>query len=60
MSVIFFSLLRSRLIHADFVPPKADRTESYTRTTPFQERHDTSVEYVNHSSLDTFLKFPRS
>jgi len=23
----------------------ADRTESYTRTTPFQERHDTSVEF---------------
>jgi len=23
----------------------ADRTESYTRTTPFQEKHDTSVEF---------------
>lgn len=23
---------------------KADRTESYTRITPFQEKHDTTVE----------------
>jgi hypothetical protein len=25
---------------------KADRTEPYTRITPFQEKHDTSVEFV--------------
>ncbi|KAG5352164.1 hypothetical protein C0989_003469 [Termitomyces sp. Mn162] len=28
----------------------ADRTESYTRIAPFQERHDTSVEYVTLSN----------
>lgn len=29
-----------------FLVDQADRTESYTRITPFQEKHDTSVEYV--------------
>jgi len=29
-----------------FFVDQADRTESYTRITPFQEKHDTSVEYV--------------
>ncbi|KAF8956530.1 phosphatidylserine synthase 2 [Flammula alnicola] len=27
------------------VPVRCDRTESYTRITPFQEKHDTSVEF---------------
>jgi hypothetical protein len=31
---------------AFFFVNQADRTESYTRITPFQEKHDTSVEYV--------------
>lgn len=31
---------------------KADRTEPYTRITPFQERHDTSVEYVTCTNID--------
>lgn len=30
---------------------QADRTEPYTRITPFQEKHDTSVEYVSCSPI---------
>ena len=30
---------------------KADRTEPYTKITPFQEKHDTSIEYAQATTL---------